>query len=88
MPKLGLLGICMVEMVGTTDDEADLNAFPMLLLRLRRAESDFLRVTSNVDDLEMEGIGGSGGVGNAVTLFSPHDLADAAVAVRGRNGGG
>jgi hypothetical protein len=74
--------------VGTTDDEADLKAFPILLLRFRRAEKDFLRATSNVEDLVREGIGGSGGVGNAVTPFSPQDLVDPAVAVRGRRGSG
>jgi hypothetical protein len=74
--------------VGTTDDEADLKAFPILLLRFRRAENDFLRATSNVEDLTIEGMGGSGGVGNAVTLFSPQDLVDAVVAVRGRKGAG
>jgi hypothetical protein len=74
--------------VGTTEDEADLKAFPILLLRFRRAENDFLRATSNVEDLTIEGMGGSGGVGNAVTLFSPQDLVDAVVAVRGRKGAG
>jgi hypothetical protein len=62
----------------------------MLLLRLRSAEKDFLRANSNVDDLAGSGIAGSGGGGgNAVTLTSPQDLGDAAaVAVRGRRGGG
>lgn len=78
----------MIAMVGTTDEDADLRAFPMLLLRLRRAEKDFLRATSKVEDLAIEGIGGSGGMGKAVTLFSHHDRADPAVAVRGRNGTG
>jgi hypothetical protein len=74
--------------VGATDAEADLRAFPRLVLRLRRAEKDFLRATSNVKDLVTESIGGSGGVGNAVTQFSPQDLAHPAVAVRGRRGAG
>ena len=74
--------------MGTTDDEAALKAFPIVVLRFRRAEKDFLCVISNVEDLVTEDIGGSGRVGNAVTLFSPQDLVDPAVAVRGRRGVG
>ena len=57
--------------VGTTDADADLNALPMLLPRLRRVWKDFLRVTSKVCDLATAGIGGSGsgGMGKAVTLW-------------------
>lgn len=79
------------ETVGTTEEDDDRNALPILLLRLRRAEKDFLRATSKVEDLGMDGKGGSGAdgkAGRAVTEQSPQDLVEEAVAVRGLTSGG
>jgi len=79
------------ETVGTTEEDDDRNALPILLLRLRRAEKDFLRATSKVEDFGIGGIGGSradGKAGRAVTELSPQDLVEEAVAVRGLTSGG
>src|SRR5271154_4478712 len=72
-----MLGIASGGTAGITDEEADRRAFPMLLLRLRKAENDFFRATSNVFAFATAtvGVGMSGGSGSAVTLSFLQKLA-------------